>query len=102
MNGNKEKFKQAREHKAPLRPIILTKLTDDVFNGNHPNGIHEGYVVKGHEILPPKIGERYIVVCSRGFSTSIVTKVLDNNGIFKTTYSTYQIKYLDNESLGNK
>ncbi len=81
-----------------IRPTVkITKLTDDVFNGNHPNGIYEGHTVKGTEINPPKVGDRYEVVdfnsMSNRISTSIVKEIIDKNTI-KTTYSTYRIEYL--------
>jgi hypothetical protein len=84
-----------------MRRVKLTKLSDDVFGGNHPNGINEGYVAKGFEMNPPTIGERYAVLCSKmdfwPFSTSIVQSEVDENGIFKTTYSTYKVEYEKDE-----
>ena len=74
--------------------VRITKITDDVFNGNHPNGINEGFVKEGIELKPIKIGERYYV--GLNFSTSIVKKLPDENGIFKTNYSTYKLEYLEN------
>ena len=79
--------------------IKLTKLSDDAFNGNHPNGINEGYTKIGYMIKKPTIGERFFVYQSKmysGFSTSIVTKKMNKEGIFKTTYSTYKIEIIDN------
>lgn len=76
-----------------LKKVTLTKLSDDAFNGNHPNGVYAGMVIKGLELVPPTIGERYVVHCPDGFSTSIVTELPNKKGIFKTMYSTYQLKY---------
>ena len=75
-----------------MKKVRITKLTDDKFNGNHPNGIFEGYVKEGIEIEPPTIGERYYV---NDFSTSVLKSLPDKKGVFKTTYSTYKIEYLD-------
>lgn len=72
--------------------IKLTKLSDDHFNGNHPNNIHEGFTKIGIINELPRLDERFYVEL---FSTSIVTKELDENNIFKTLYSTYKIEYLD-------
>jgi hypothetical protein len=84
-----------------MKRLKLTKLSDDAFEGNHPNGINEGYVIEGFEIEPPTIGERYAVLRSKmdswSFSTSMVTSPLDENGIFKTTYSTYKVEYEKDE-----
>ncbi len=81
-----------------MRRVKLVKLKDDVFNNNHPNGINEGYVKEGFETNPPTIGERYEIYNSKmmtdwPFSTSAVKSLPDENGIFKTTYSTYKVKY---------
>jgi hypothetical protein len=69
----------------------LTKVSDDYFNGNHPNHINEGYIVKGKLMSLPKIGERFYFG-KRFFSTSIVKEELNEEGIFKTTYSTYKLE----------
>lgn len=76
----------------------LTKLSDDFFSGNHPNGILEGHTetVKFKPELP-EIGQRYYFHEGiSDFSTSIVTELLssDDDGFtFKTLYSTYKIEY---------
>jgi hypothetical protein len=72
--------------------VILTKLTDNTFDGNHPNGIYEGHIEKGIEHFPPTIGERYRV--GMFFSTSPVKKI-NNDGTFNTIYSTYKLEYLN-------
>lgn len=77
-----------------LKKVILTKISDDTFNGNHPNGIYTGMVIKGLELNPPTVGERYVVHCQDGFSTSIVTRKPNKDGIFKTMYSTYKLEYV--------
>ena len=84
-----------------MKRIRLTKITDDAFNGNHPNGIYEGYSIEGEINTLPKIGERFypeqrqkMDLYHRSFSTSIVTEELDKDNIFKTMYSTYKIEFL--------
>lgn len=51
----------------------------------------------GHTEGYPKIGERYNVYgnVSIEISTSPVTKEMDEEGIFETTYSRYQLKMLN-------
>jgi len=81
-----------------MKRIKLTKLSDDHFEGNHPNGIDEGFTINGYLMNNPKVGERFCVYQSKtnyNFSTSNVIKELDENNIFKTTYSTYKIEYLN-------
>lgn len=73
------------------KKVRLTKLSDDTFGGNHPNGINEGYVKEGYEFSTPKVGERYYI---GAFSTSPITEIIDKNN-FKSTYSTYRIEYID-------
>ncbi len=82
-----------------MKKIKLTKLSDDYFNGNHPNGVNTGYEKIGFELNPPKLGERYYVLANNKldrypFSTSIVTSLPDKDGVFKTTYSTYRVEYI--------
>ena len=81
------------------RLVRLTKLSDDAFEGNHPNGINEGYVKEGIEKYPPEHGQRYGLITGKQiwdyFSTSPVVTLPDENGVFKTQYSTYKLEYLD-------
>ena len=74
----------------------LVKISDDSFNGEHPNGVYQGHI----ERLPdnpadPVVGERYYTLIS-GFSTSEVTRIIEKTEKslkFKTLYSTYEIVY---------
>jgi hypothetical protein len=80
--------------------VKVTKITDDVFNNNHPNGVNEGYTFIGEYKTPPTVGERFVVYGKRMWDildTSIVTEPLNEEGIFKTTYSTYKIEKLKDE-----
>lgn len=82
------------------KPIVnftngtLTKISDDKFNGNHPNGINQGLVLKGNFTKKPTKGERFYFNSEKisYFSTSTVTEELNENGIFKTLYSTYKLE----------
>lgn len=87
--------KMESKTKTKGKKVRITKLSDDYFKNvgeEHPNGIYEGYVKKGIELKPPTVGERYYI--GIGFSTSPVTKIIDENTI-KTTYSTYKIEYIN-------
>lgn len=74
--------------------VKLTKLSDDVFEGNHPNKIYEGYEKEGVELEIPKVDERYYV--GQWFSTSPIKEIINKN-LFKTLYSTYKLDYIDGE-----
>lgn len=76
--------------------VKITKLSDDHFEGNHPNGINTGFVKEGIIFDKPKVGEMFHVGFS-GFHTSKVTDIIDEN-TFKTIYSTYKIEYLKEEN----
>lgn len=82
------------EHDENYRKIKLTKLSDDEFEGNHPNGIYAGYTKTGYIKDLPKVGERFYI-SGADFSTSIVVKELNENNVFETLYSTYKIEYLN-------
>lgn len=85
--------------KSELKLIILDKLSDDAFNGNHPNNIQQGYTKRGLMLVPPIVGQRFWL---DNFSTSVVTKILKttNKSIkFKTLYSTYKITYVNINKL---
>jgi len=68
----------------------LTKVSDDKFNGNHPNLIDEGYITIGCINKKPTIGERFEMFNSY-FISSTVTEVLGET-IFKTLNSTYKLE----------
>jgi hypothetical protein len=77
--------------------VKVTKITDDTFNGEHPNGINEGYSIIGFYEKEPTVGERFLVKGKRMWDfleTSLVTEPLNEEGVFKTTYSTYKIEHL--------
>lgn len=74
------------------KKVKLTKLSDDHFNGNHPNSIYKGFNKIGIINELPKINERFYL---DSFNTSPVIEELNEEGIFKTTYSTYKLEYLE-------
>jgi len=75
----------------------LTKLSDDKFNGNHPNGIFEGYIKEGNNIYPekPTAGEPFYLDTMH---TSRVIEEMDDNGVFKTKNSTYRLEVLQSDN----
>lgn len=75
-----------------MKTVRITKVSDDAFGGNHPNGINQGYTASGFELNgKPTIGYRYHV--GDKFSTSIVVAIISKT-TFKTLYSTYKLKYM--------
>lgn len=74
-----------------MKKVRIIKISDDIFNGIHPNNINTGYVKEGYELDPLKVGERY---CVGSLRTSLVTEIVSDT-IFKTENSTYKIEYLD-------
>ena len=73
----------------------IEKLSDDKFEGLHPNGIYEGHTVLGFIISELTIGERF-EICGAGnfLSTSPVTEIISitpEETIFKTLNSTYKL-----------
>jgi hypothetical protein len=72
----------------------LTKISDDVFNGFHPNGIDKGYTKSGEILAMPKVGECFYIA---GLRTSRVTVEMDAKNIFKTRNSTYQLLKINDQ-----
>ena len=76
--------------------IKLTKLKDNKFNNNHPNGINEGYVKEG-KINVEKSNEHQCFLMIQGdrfWNTSHVTTIEENEGhdIATTLNSTYKVE----------
>lgn len=87
--------------------ILLTKISDDVFEGKHPNYINAGYQMLGAFPGNPIISERYTIPGRHMYEylrTSIVTEILEDTDdllIFKTENSTYKIeKFVENTNVG--
>lgn len=79
--------------------VKIVKISDDVFNGNHPNYINTGYEQIGEVQKDITIGERFNVIGKNDYlSTSIVTAIIDDE-TFKTMNSTYKVfKIYENEN----
>lgn len=71
-----------------MRKVKIYKVSDDRFNGEHPNGINAGFTAEGVEYNKPTVGESY---WGGGLRTSTVTEVIDDNN-FKTLNSTYRLE----------
>lgn len=82
--------------------IILTKIKDKVFNGNHPNFVNVGStIVQGYCKSLPIIGEQlflydYLKVKANSW-TSIVLNYDLKTKILETKNSIYKIKIMKNE-----
>ena len=72
---------------------FIEKVSDDIFDGIHPNGIDVGYIKQSPYIYPqqPKVGEKFQVGTLR---TSFVMEGLNDKGEFKTLNSTYILHYV--------
>lgn len=71
----------------------LTKVSDDKFNGKHPNKIYKGYVKEGHVHSEVKVGVCFAIGT---LITSRVTEVIESapgSIKFKTRNSTYLLEY---------
>lgn len=76
----------------------LEKISDDKFNGLHPNGFDAGLVYYGYLIFGlPQVGAPFFFnrINYKPMSTSLVTKEIDGDGIFKTSNSTYCLIEVD-------
>lgn len=80
--------------------ISITKLSDEVFNNDHPNGINPGYVNSGYVHELPIVGAPFIIETgiNRILKTSPVVSYDPKTGILKTENSTYQIKIIKDDS----
>lgn len=77
--------------------IRVTKVTDEVFKGEHPNKINEGYTVEGEISELPLVGfSLYVSHGTRLFATSQITEIIDGN-TFKTLNSTYKWEVINTE-----
>ena len=84
--------------------VRLTKISDDKFS-DHGNGLIVGQQIEGSMIEKPTIGKRFELVKKKiyldneevlpVFSTSVVQTEINNNGLFKTEFSTYKLEPLE-------
>lgn len=76
------------------RTVWIIKVSDDKFEGKHPNGINEHYTAKGVMVDPPTVGKPFYVDRPSGyFRTSPVTEII-NPITFRTLNSTYKLEYI--------
>ena len=78
--------------------VKLTKLSDDKFEGKHPNDINQGFSIEGTlrydidvglPIMLDKVKHDYW----EWFHTSTITDIIDEH-TFKTLNSTYRVESL--------
>lgn len=81
----------------------IKKISDDKFNGIHPNGINEGYKAEGFDVDDSfKVGDRlYLDDNGRWFVTSTIISIDNKNKIFTTKNSTYKFEITD-ENINKK
>lgn len=79
--------------------VNLTKLSDDVFGGNHPNGINEGHVLSGIVLKKPMIGEQFYLYGTKLSGpkawTSKVVEINEEENLIKTKNSTYRVDVVE-------
>ena len=87
------KLKQTKIDLSRFVYATITKLSDDKFNGRHPNLIDKGYTSNGVVVMKPLVGYSCIV---GGLRTSTVTEIVSETKkkiVFKTLNSTYKLEY---------
>lgn len=87
------KLKQTKIDLSRFIYATITKLSDDKFNGRHPNLIDKGYTSSGVVLMKPIVGYSCIV---GGLRTSMVTEIVSETKkkiVFKTLNSTYKLEY---------
>lgn len=79
----------------------IKKISDDVFFGEHPNGIWEGYYTEGNVREGSfAVGERlFLETFNEWFTTSIIKSIDDKEKIFKTKNSTYSYQINDCKNI---
>lgn len=86
-----EDMMESQTEEQPFVEVVKIKSTMD---GDHPNGIEEGYVKKGIMIKRPTVGEGLLVSRVGGvFYTSSITEILEDTpdgGKFRTQNSIYK------------
>lgn len=87
-------------------PIRLTKIKDNKFENNHPNGINEGYVKEG-VIDVEKSNEHQcflIIKNERFFNTSQVLEIDEQSGydLVHTVNSIYKVEPISSEKADNQ
>lgn len=76
--------------------VVLTKLEDLKFDGNHPNGINVGNTaIQGLCSEEPKVGEPFILQYGFGYSTCWTSPVVSfdkESMILTTENSIYKVE----------
>ena len=74
----------------------VVKLSDDMFNGLHPNGIVKGYSSRGF-VSDLRVGDFFWCGSLRTSTVKEIVSVndLDKEIIFKTRNSTYKLSLLE-------
>ena len=71
----------------------LVKVADNVFEGNHPNGIIEGYTKKANRFTIPVVGERYQFSTLKTTPVVEIVELEEGHIKFTTWNSTYLLTY---------
>ena len=84
--------------------VKLQKVSDNMFNGRHPNFIDRGHTVYGKVVEDLQVGLSFKLIDVKGdshgyFYTSNVLEIIDEN-TFTTLNSTYKVNLFD-ASLNN-
>lgn len=83
--------------------VKVTKLTDTRFNGEHPNGINEGYSETGTLPFTPEPGDSLYVVPMKldeahqgGLRTSVIENIeeLTDHLLITTLNSVYKVELI--------
>ena len=85
--------------------VKLQKISDDRFDGRHPNFIDVGHTVYGRVLEDLEVAKRFRLVDVKGdsncyFYTSNVLKIIDEN-TFITLNSTYKVSLFDTSFNNN-
>lgn len=74
----------------------VVKLSDDMYEGFHPNGIREGYSSRGF-VSDLEVGKYFYCDSLRTSPVTVIISVDDANReiIFKTINSTYRLSLLE-------
>lgn len=81
--------------------VKVVKLSDEVFEGKHPNFVNKGYTVYGEIAESLEVGKWLWLNKARGdaygwFHTSVVTEIIDEN-TFRTMNSIYHIEIIESK-----
>ena len=81
--------------------VKVVKLSDEVFEGRHPNFVNKGYTVYGEMAESLEVGKWLWLNKARGdaygwFHTSVVTEIIDEN-TFRTRNSIYHIEIIESK-----